>query len=149
MEEKKATNFDDELKIYSARLDKLYKEIKPIQSSVERFEIPKCEGHVEGNKTIISNFIHIASILRRKPDHFAKFLLRELASPGQIEGDRLILQRKLNSVRINEKIKAYAQEFVICPQCGKPDTELIKDKDFLFLHCLACGAKHSVRAKIV
>lgn len=75
--------------------------------------------------------------------------MRELAAPGQIEGDRLILNRKLNSQRINDKIEEYAKEFVICPQCKKPDTELIKDKDFLFIHCLACGAKHSVRAKLV
>lgn len=149
MEAKNTGNFDDELKIYNARLDKVYKEIKPIQSTAERFEVPKCEGHVEGNKTMITNFMQMVSVLRRNPDHFAKFLLRELASPGQIEGDRLILQRKLNSARINEKIKAYAEEFVICPQCGKPDTELVKDKDFLFLHCLACGAKRSVRSKIV
>ena len=147
--ESKNSNFSDELKVYTERLDKLYKEIKPVQSIGERFEVPKVEGHLEGNKTILTNFVQMASILRRNQDHFAKFLLRELASPGQIEGERLILQRKINSARINEKIEAYAKEFVICPQCGKPDTELIKDKDFLFLHCLACGAKRSVRAKLV
>jgi len=49
---------------------------------------------------------------------------------------------------INEKIEAYATEFVICPECKKPDTELLKQDQFLFLKCLACGAKHSVRAKI-
>lgn len=140
---------ENDLKTYEQRLEKLYKEIKPIKSTGERFEIPKCEGHVEGNKTIISNFSQLVSILRRNPEHFAKFLMRELASPGQIEGDRLILNRKLNSQRINDKINEYAIEFVICPQCKKPDTELIKDKDFLFIHCLACGAKHSVRAKLV
>lgn len=140
---------EDDLRIYEQRLDKLYKEVKPIKSTGERFEIPKCEGHVEGSKTVVSNFSQLVSILRRNPEHFAKFLMRELASPGQIEGDRLILNRKLNSQRINDKIEEYAKEFVICPQCKKPDTELIKDKDFLFIHCLACGAKHSVRAKLV
>lgn len=140
---------EDDLKIYEQRLDKLYKEVKPIQSTGERFEIPKCEGHVEGSKTVISNFSQLVSILRRDSEHFAKFLMRELAAPGQIEGDRLILTRKLNSQRINDKIEEYAKEFVICPQCKKPDTELIKDKDFLFIHCLACGAKRSVRAKLV
>lgn len=140
---------EDDLKVYEQRLDKLYLEVKPIKSTGERFEIPKCEGHVEGSKTIISNFTQLVSILRRNPEHFAKFLMRELASPGQIEGERLILNRKLNSQRINDKIEEYAKEFVICPQCKKPDTELIKDKDFLFIHCLACGAKHSVRAKLV
>ena len=35
-----------------------------------------------------------------------------------------------------------------CKDCGKPDTELIKEDRFTFIHCLACGAKHSIRNKI-
>lgn len=132
---------------YEKLLEKAYKEIKPIEAT-ERFEIPKVKGHIEGNKTIISNFQQICSTLRRPADHVAKFLLRELATPGLVEGERLILNRKLNSGMINEKIEAYANEFVICHECKKPDTELIKQDTFLFLKCFACGAKHSVRAKI-
>jgi translation initiation factor 2 subunit 2 len=133
---------------YKELLDKLYNEVKPIQVS-ERFEVPKVKGHVEGNKTIVTNFLQICSMLRRKPEHLAKFLSRELAALSIIEGERIIFNRKLNSTRINEKIVEYVNEFVVCPECKKPDTELIKQGTFLFLHCLACGAKHSVRAKIV
>jgi len=132
---------------YEELLEKAYKEIKPIEKT-ERFEIPKVRGHIEGSKTIITNFQQICSTLRRAQEHVAKFLLRELATPGIIGGERLILNRKLNSGMINEKIEAYANEFVICPECKKPDTELLKQDNFLFLKCFACGAKHSVRAKI-
>jgi translation initiation factor 2 subunit 2 len=138
-----------EFREYNRKLDYLFSNLKKSDSTGERFEIPRCEGRVEGNKTIISNFTQLASILRRQPEHFAKFLMRELAAPGQIENERLTLNRKLNSQRINEKIEQYTKEFVLCSQCGKPDTELIKEKDFLFLKCLACGAKTSVRSKIL
>jgi len=134
---------------YEKLLEKLYNEIKPIKSNNERFEIPKVLGHIEGNKTIITNFLQICNTLRRKPEHLAKFLSRELAAQSVMQGERMIFNRKLNSVKINEKIKEYVNEFVICPECKKPDTELIKQDSFMFLHCLACGAKHSVRAKIV
>ncbi len=133
---------------YQELLEKLYKEVRKIEVS-ERFEIPEVKSHIVGSKTIISNFSQICSTLRRKPEHLAKFLSRELATQTLIEGDRLILNRKINAKMINEKIKAYVDEFVICPECGKPDTELIKEGPFMFLHCLACGAKHSVRAKII
>jgi len=133
---------------YQELLDKAYKEVRQVKVA-ERFEVPKVEGHIVGTRTIISNFSQIASILRRKPEHLAKFLSRELATQATIEADRLILNRKLSSKMINEKIEAYVKEFVICPECGKPDTELIKEDRFMFIHCLACGAKHSVRAKIV
>jgi len=133
---------------YEQLLDSAYKEIKPITGKSERFEVPKIEGHLEGNKTILINVPQIASYLRRDINHLLKFLLKELASSGKMQGSQLILQTKIPSAKINEKIKQYTEEFVICRECKKPDTELTKDKDFLFLHCLACGAKHSVRAKI-
>jgi len=132
---------------YEKLLDSAYEKIKPI-SSTERFEIPKIQGHIEGNKTILNNLHQIASYLRRDLNHLLKFLLKELATFGKVEGNRVILQRKIPSSKINEKIEQYTKEFVICKECGKPDTELIKQDRFLFLHCLACGAKHSVRAKI-
>ena len=129
-------------------LDEAWTKIKPITGKSERFEVPKAEGMIEGNKTIITNFKQICEYLRRKPEHLAKFLQRELASPGTIEGERLILVKKVPSGRINEKINEYLKEFVVCKECGKPDTELLKQDEFMFIHCLACGAKHSVRAKI-
>ena len=133
---------------YEDLLEDAYKKVKPVKSKIERFEIPKIEGHVQGNQTILSNFKQICDYLRRDCSHLVKFLQRELATPGKLQGERLVLQNKVPSARINEKIKQYVDEFVICKECGKPDTELQKDGNFMFLHCLACGAKHSVRAKI-
>jgi len=133
---------------YEKLLDQAYKDIKPIEHNGDRFEIPKIEGHLEGTKTILTNLPQIANYLRRDFNHILKFLLKELATSGSFKENRTILMRKISSLRINEKIQDYAKEFVLCKECGKPDTELIKDKGFTFNHCLACGAKHSVRAKI-
>ncbi len=133
---------------YEQLLNKAYEKIKPLATSSGRFEIPKIEGHFEGKKTILTNFFQIASYLRRNPSHFQKFMLRELAASGQREGDRLVLNIKVPSAKINQKIEQYVKEFVLCRECGKPDTELIKEDRFTFVHCLACGAKHSVRSKI-
>jgi translation initiation factor 2 subunit 2 len=136
------------METYEKLLESAYKEIKPITGKSERFEVPKIEGHLEGNKTILTNLPQIAGYLRRDINHLLKFLLKELASSGKMHGNQLILQTKIPSIKVNEKIKQYTDEFVICRECRKPDTELVKDKEFLFVHCLACGAKHSVRSKI-
>ena len=114
----------------------------------ERFEMPKVVGLIEGNKTIINNFYQIADILHRQPEHLLKFLLRELATPGTLEKSRLILGRKISSNIINEKIEVYAKTFVLCPECKRPDTQLIRENKILMIKCTACGAKHPVRAKI-
>lgn len=133
---------------YEKLLDEAYKNVKQISNDSDRFEIPKVEGYFEGKKTILSNFFQIAEYIRRNPEQFQKFILRELATAGQREGDRLILNNKVPSEKINQKIQAYVKEFVVCKQCGKPDTELIKEGRLTFIHCLACGAKHIVRSKI-
>ena|SRR3990172_15767 len=133
---------------YEKLLEQAYSKVKKVDTSKGRFEVPKIEGHIEGKKTILTNFLQIASYLRRTPEHLQKFLLRELATQGQMEGDRLVLNNKVPSTKINQKIEEYANEFVICRECGKPDTEIVKEDRLAFLKCLACGAKHSIRSKI-
>ena len=75
-------------------------------------------------------------------------MLKELAASGQKEGDRFILNNTVPSSKINQKVEEYAKEFVICKECKKPDTELLREERLTFIHCLACGARHSVRGKI-
>ena len=133
---------------YEKLLDEAYKKVKQVGGNSERFEIPKIEGHFEGKKTILTNFSQIVDYIRRKPEHLQKFLLRELAASGQIEGGRLVLNIKVPSTKIKQKIDEYIKEFVLCKECKKPDTELLKEDRLLFINCLACGAKHSVRSKI-
>jgi translation initiation factor 2 subunit 2 len=115
----------------------------------ERFEIPKVLGHFEGNKTIISNIQQIANILRRDVEHLLKFLLKELATPGEIRRSGiLVFGAKIPASRINDKIRQYAHDFVLCAICGKPDTEIKKEGSFLILRCSACGNKQNVKSKI-
>ncbi len=115
----------------------------------ERFEIPKILGHVQGNRTILSNFLQIAGILRREPEHLLKYILKELATPGEIKkSGSVIVGTKVSASRINEKIKQYSNEFVLCQECGKPDTKIEKEGNFSFLKCHACGAKHPIKARI-
>ncbi|MBM3200103.1 translation initiation factor IF-2 subunit beta [Candidatus Woesearchaeota archaeon] len=134
---------------YKSLLEKGRKELPDsVKSTGERFEVPKAKGHLEGNKTIISNFLQIVDILNREQSHLIKFLQRELASPAVLEGQRLVLGRKLSATQINSKIMLYAETFVLCPDCKKPDTKMIREDRILFLKCMACGSKHTIRAKI-
>lgn len=133
---------------YEQLLKKAYKEIPESKSSGERFDIPKAIGHIQGSKTVISNFSNICTTLRRDSQHLLKYLQRELATPAIIDGPRLILGRKIASSLINDKINQYTELFVLCPECKKPDTQLNKEDRITTIKCTACGAKHTVKAKI-
>ena len=133
---------------YEELLKKARKELPESSLKTERFEIPKVKGHLEGNKTIISNFEQIANTLRRPIEHLLKYVLRELATPGDMRKGALIIGRKVSASRINEKIQKYSNEFVICPECKKPDTKLMKEGKVSSMKCLACGAWHPIKSKI-
>lgn len=131
---------------YEQLLEQAYEEVKPVTSSkkFDRWNVPPADVSVNGNKTAIFNFVQICSFIRRSPENVSKFLGKELASYCKIEGDRLVLNRKLSKEKIDDKIKLYVNKFVVCQECKKPDTELMKDNGITFIHCLACGAKHSL-----
>ena len=133
---------------YEELLKKAKASLPEIKISTERFEIPKVIGHLQGNKTMISNFANIVKAFNRDQAHLLKYLLRELATPGEIDGPRLVLGRKIPASLINDKVKQYADEFVLCSVCKKPDTILAKEERVLTIRCTACGTKHPVRSKI-
>ena len=75
-----------------------------------------------------------------------KFFLKELAVPGALEGKRLALQGKFSSRAVSERAEAYVKLFVLCKECGKPDTQLqALERGLYSVKCEACGAKRSVR----
>ena len=131
---------------YKNMLKNAYKNLPDVSAQKARFEIPKVKGHIQGNKTVLSNFFQIAQALSRKPEHIIKYLTKELATPLVRKQNYVIVGTKIPASRINEKIEKYVEEYVLCKECGKPDTKLIKEDKYLFVKCLACGSRRSVKA---
>ena len=121
--------------------DKLPKDIV----KKRRLEIPRPKVFIQGNQTFITNFDELIGVLRRDPKHLAKFLYRELAKPGHIDGKRLILQGKVSLSLVDKKLQSYVKEFIYCKECDRPDTKLVKEGRVVFMVCEACGAKQVVR----
>ena len=116
-------------------------------SKGERFTVPKIKGHLQGNKTIISNMAQISSTIRRSTEIIVKYIEKQLATKGSIENTFVIFNTKLSANKINERIQQFTDQFVICKECGKPDTKLSRDTGVYFIKCSACGAKYSVNSK--
>lgn len=133
------------MKSYDEMLEKARKDMPEAVFTAERFEIPKVRGHIQGNRTIISNFPQIAASLGRKPEHLLKYILKELATPGELKSTGLIIGSKVPASRLNEKIQKYAREFVLCRECGKPDTKIETEDEISYLKCNACGTKYYVK----
>lgn len=134
---------------YKKLLERGIKNLPEGAVNKERFEIPLIKGHIQGNRTVLDNFLEIADKFGRDPNHLLKYILKELATPGEIKrSGSVMIGAKVSSIKINEKIKKYADEFVLCWECGKPDTKIIEEGGMMFVRCMACGTKRQVKSEI-
>ena len=127
-------------------LKRAYSQLPPEVFEHKRFEVPKPRFTVSGAKTVLYNFKEICDALNRDPHHVLKFLSKEMATAATTDGGRAIYQGKFQRDTLDRLIKRYADEFVMCPVCKRPDTKIVKEKRLYFLVCEACGARSSIRS---
>ena len=132
---------------YEALLNKAYEEVTEPSEDGERWSYPEPRSIVEGKTTILENFSDIVSALRRDQEHLMKYLLSELGTAGKIDGSRAIFNGKFEDSLFSPMIRGYVDDYVICSECGKPDTRLFKDDRVLLLKCEACGSHRPVRKR--
>jgi len=132
---------------YSKLLKRVHDATAHDQGPEERFKIPKFDVFYEGNTTVIRNYDKVVDVLNRDPDHLLKFLLGNVGTAGEIQGNnRAIFQGKIPARMLQDRLEDYVNSFVICSECGRPDTNLIKKGRTLLIRCDACGAFHAIGA---
>ncbi|MCF2135757.1 MAG: translation initiation factor IF-2 subunit beta [Candidatus Thorarchaeota archaeon] len=113
--------------------------------SGERFQVPKVQIMVQGNRSIWQNFQEIVNILNRPGKEVLKFVAGQLATAGTFEGSTAVFNGKFPAEIVNEVLNRYIEAYVICPVCGRPDTAIVKHSNVYYLNCSACGARTSIR----
>jgi translation initiation factor 2 subunit 2 len=130
---------------YNKLLEKALLQLPPKTEKRERFELPSPSSSISGNRTILHNFAEICNRVNRDKTHFLKFLAGELATSGSIEGAQAIFQGNFEYRIFRKLFDRYIQEYVFCPICHQPDTNIVKKGRFYHLVCEACGASSSLR----
>jgi translation initiation factor 2 subunit 2 len=129
---------------YEALLKKAKANLPEHVATGERFQLPEPDLFIEGKSTVFRNFGDMAEALRRDPEAIFGYLLRELGTAGNLDGRRAIFKSRLGMEQVNARLKAYMNTFVLCSECGRPDTILVKEGRVLVLQCEACGAHRPV-----
>ncbi|MBI5000528.1 MAG: translation initiation factor IF-2 subunit beta [Euryarchaeota archaeon] len=130
---------------YRALLARARERIPHAMSSGARVLLTDPEVLVEGKNTVIRNFGDIVDSIRREPLHLLQYLLKELGTAGNIDGRRAILKRKLSEQQVKERLGSYMATYVMCTECNRPDTHLVKEDRIMILECEACGARRPVK----
>ncbi len=126
---------------YDEQLDRALEATPDIEADSERFEVPDPQVRQEGNVTVYENFQETVNRLGRDPDHVLRILQNELGTAAQIdESGRARLTGEFAARRVRDAIETYTERFVICSECGLPDTHLEEQKGTLVVRCEACGA---------
>ena len=132
---------------YKNLLKKVVDSTNKKELAEDRLKIPKADIFYEGNTTVIKNFDKITDILNRDSNVVLKFLLGTLGTAGELVGPRAVFQGKIPTKNIHDRIKDYIDMFVICSECNRPDTHLVKQGRELLIRCDACGAFRSVKSR--
>ena len=127
---------------YDEMLDRGIEQTPDIEGSSERFEVPEPEVRQEGHATVFENFQQVCRDLDRDEDHLLKFLQDELGTSAHIdESNRARLTGEFDADRIHNAVDAYTERYVLCSECGLPDTKLDREQGAEILRCTACGAQ--------
>jgi len=132
---------------YKNLLKKVVDSTNKKELAEDRLKIPKADIFYEGNTTVIKNFDKISDIINRDPDVVLKFLLGSLGTAGELVGPRAVFQGKIPTKNVHDRLKDYVDMFVICSECNRPDTHLVKQGRELLIRCDACGAFRSVTSR--
>ncbi len=133
---------------YAKLLDRALAQLPSDVTRKDRFELLEPSSAVMGNRTILYNLKEISDRLRRDREHVLTYLAKELATAGSLDGTTAVFQGKFDNATIKRLLERYAQEYVFCEICHKPDTRLTKTGRFTFLVCEACGAKSSAKRNL-
>ena len=130
---------------YQALLKRARAKVPATVGTGERFQMPVVDIQQEGKTTIVRNMGEILDKLNRTSDHFIPLVLREIGTAGSYEGGRLVLQGKVGEEALQARLQKYVDTYVICGECGRPDTHLVKEDRTTVVKCDACGAHRPVK----
>lgn len=135
---------------YDDHLDRALEQTPEIEGSGDRFDVPDPEVRQEGNVTVYENFQSTLDRLDRDDEHVLKFLQDELGTSAHIdESGRARLTGEFGQGRISDAIDEYTEEFVLCSECGLPDTRLEREQGAVLLRCEACGARSATSSGLL
>ncbi len=133
---------------YDELLERARSQVPPelFEKKQRRLSVPAPSSRIQGSRTILYNLKEISEQLNRELNHLLKFLSKEMATAGTIEGNYAVFQGRFERTVFENLLKQYIQDYLTCPVCKGVDTKISKEGRYHFLLCEACGARSSIKA---
>jgi translation initiation factor 2 subunit 2 len=131
---------------YEAMLERAYTNLPETLKETSRFERPQIVAMIQGKQTVVHNLGEVSKIINRPPAMLAKYLIKEFGTSGTHDLHHLVMKGQFRQAQVQEKFDAFLDQFVICPDCGRPDTKILQERRVSVLKCEACGSRHPLSA---
>ena len=125
---------------YGSSLDRAMEDVPDIGGDEQRLDIPDPQAQKDGAFTRFTNLGEIADVLGREEEHVHRFVQRELGTSGKLGDGRARYNGSFSGTEFGAAVDAYVEEYVLCSECGLPDTRLVREDRTPMLRCDACGA---------
>ncbi|NGM67884.1 translation initiation factor IF-2 subunit beta [Natronolimnobius sp. AArcel1] len=125
---------------YESSLDRAMEDVPDIGGDEQRLQIPDAKAQKDGAFTRFRNLGEIADVLSREDEHLHRFVQREMGTSGKLEDGRARYNGTFSDRDFELAVDAYVDEYVLCSECGLPDTRLVREDRTPMLRCDACGA---------
>ena len=125
-----------------------------IEDPEYRYKMPqpicKIEGRGNGIKTAILNCATIARALQRSVDEIRKFIGYGLCTQTHNESanNRITINGEFTQREIQSQIFEFIERFVLCGDCGLPETVYRFSKHHLKYKCRSCGHRSPIDHKL-
>jgi len=124
--------------------------VNPVEDPSYRYKMPTVMGKIEGKgngiKTVVVNITDVALSLHREAGELNKFFGCEMGAQTTYSeaDDRAVVNGAHADQELQGCVHKYVERFVLCPNCGLPETVYKIKSECIFHRCAACGAKEMV-----
>jgi len=106
-------------------------------------------------KTVIENLEDVAHSLERPVEYLLKYFGFEFGAPVDTKSGKFSVGGKRSTEELASSLDSFIDHYVLCSDCGNPETETDIRKGHLILVCRACGTTtkvnhdHKIREYII
>ncbi|KAK7908262.1 eukaryotic translation initiation factor 5 [Apiospora marii] len=109
---------------------------------MQRIQV-KVEGKGNGIKTVVVNLSSVAQSLARPGSYVIKWFGLDLGAQTNIDppDDRWIINGSHDAEVLQKSLFTFIEKYVLCDDCGNPETDITIKDDVVRKDCKACGAR--------
>lgn len=130
---------------FNEMLDDLYSNIN--QDKNDKIILPNLIIDVTTTNTFFKNVKDILKTLRCNPDHYVRYMDKELGSVNWLSSskrDGLIIKGKVRKNKIQLLLQEYVKKYICCNICKSMDTKIVREKRMEFLVCNKCKSQYNI-----